>query len=240
MQERRAIRLKATLAAALIAFGMCASANDEHLRLPEVKSVAEIPGTFNMIEDGTGRMIIVSANTRYVFKSFELIDTWHDNVQITSTTQLQSLSNKLQPSMIPLDMMLVLRLPGDGKSQPLIAYVDPEADSSKSFIRAAIEGGNPTHLVVVPFSGEPSSLKSKRLSCAVQAGNKAEAAAALINDDYEGLPPVSQCSEHAALRANVITARTIGVNGTPFVISSDGRMFRGLPPDLTAFAKAAK
>jgi len=230
------IAVTTTIAAAT--WSMSASSNDEHLRLPEVRSVAEIPGTFNMIEDGTGRVVIVSANTRYVFKSFELIDTWHDNTEITTPQQMQSLSGRLQTTMIPLDMMLVVNLPGDPSKPSLIAYIDPDEESSKTFVREAVARKIRTHLVVVPFRGNNDSALSKRLSCAVQAGKHAEATEAVITDSYDDLN--TDCSEHQALRANVVTARTIGINGTPFVISPDGRMFRGLPPNLTSFIKAAK
>lgn len=238
MLKRTVTYLIPSLLLPVLAATFTAAANDEHLRLPEVKSVAQIPGTFNMIEDGTGRVIIVSENTRYVFKSFELIDTWHDNTKITTTQQMNQLSSRLQPSMIPLDMMLTVRLTGDTSKPSLIAYVDPDEESSKAFIREAISSRIPTHLVIVPFRGDNDSDKSRRLSCAVQAGQLHEAHAAVTTDDYKALSIA--CKEHQALRANVVTARTIGVTGTPFVVSADGRMFRGLPPDLLMFSKASK
>lgn len=230
--------LRIITATLLTALAAIASANPE-LDLPEVKSAAALDGTFNMIEDGEGKVVLISENTRYVLKSFVLVDTWNSNVKVTNPDQLRALQETIPLRMIPFDRILYFDVPESPLLEPdLIAYVDPHLESSRLFIDQARDSNLKVRLIPVPFSGEASFEATRRLSCASQGDARGLASEALISGDYDKLP-AKDCQSHDKLRAAVITAQMIGAKGTPFIMAADGRYSRGLPPDLKAFAKAS-
>lgn len=206
--------------------------------LKGVTSLERLPANvFVMARGENGKTVLFSDGGRFVLTNFEMHDTWNGGVKIEGPEDLQKYGNRLTLSQVPTNLLATVKF-GTGKER-LIAFVDPRCQYCHQLFEFLERNAArySAELVLFPALGDESETIARRMTCEL-GKNTPEAqivvARALFTRNFNALTPDDKC-DLTKLRNAVMTAGILGIQGVPFIVSSDGRFNPGLPADLNGW-----
>ncbi|TAG49799.1 MAG: DsbC family protein [Betaproteobacteria bacterium] len=201
-----------------------------------IESMRRLPGSNMQLVQAAGNTFLMTENGRFAVVQGRLYDVWH-NVEIKSVSDLDRVAAKLDLSRMKLDFNELATLTfGTGK-RLVTAFIDPRCEHCATLLAQAnsLTSEYQFRLVLLPLLGEQSVAEAKQLLCAPSG-----AVAALVAKRVASLPkPPNDCAL-AKLQKTIITARILGIESVPTVISPDGIVSRGVPESLSQFLKGSQ
>ena len=186
----------------------------------------------NMVKAG-GKTFFMSDNGRFVITG-TLLDVWN-RVAVTELDQVDQIANKIDLSKMKLKIDdLGPATIGTGKPQ-VVVFVDPRCPYCGKVQKQieALKSQYTFKLVPIPVLGPESQSLVVKIGCLLQTPSKDKARDALLHQAYDTLPSDidSNCNREPVQRA-LVTAKLFGIDGVPFLIAPDGRIFKGAPDSL--------
>jgi thiol:disulfide interchange protein DsbC len=180
-------------------------------------------------------VMLISSEARFVLTgNFEIQDAWTRET-LRTPEDLARVANTIDAALLPLDKMSTVTV-GKGDAS-IIVFVDPNCgycSQIMDWVEHNAADDYAVTYVLLPLLGKRSIDLVKRMHCAIVDGKPELAKAALVQRAYDALPEHGNC-DMSALELNLFTAKTLGLQGVPFVINPHNRFNRGMPQDIAAF-----
>jgi len=200
---------------------------------PTIEGLKALPvHGLNMVKAG-GKTFFMSDNGRFVITG-TLLDVWN-RVAVTELDQVDQIANRIDLSKMKLKIdNLGPATIGTGKAQ-VVVFVDPRCPYCGKVQKQmeALKSQYTFKLVPIPVLGPESQSLVVKIGCLLQTPSKDKARDALMHQAYDTLPSEidSKCDREPVQRA-IVTAKLFGIDGVPFLIAPDGRIFKGAPDSL--------
>lgn len=202
--------------------------------LGAIKAVKSLPiNGVRIIETEQG-VFFASDNGRFVWKG-PLYDMWSAR-QVETLADIDTVAGRVDLKKIGVDFsQLATFTLGEGSKEEVV-FIAPTCSHCQKLLSQAAKLTKDYRFTVVllPFGSRDIDV-AKRLVCLA---DKGQALQALINRNYEGLPP-GKCPI-TPLQKNLVTARVLGITSVPYLVRHDGLIKVGEVPDLAAWLAAAK
>ncbi len=226
-----------TLAAVLALPGL--SLAESGATLQQIRSVdgmqpLPIQG-MTMVESG-GQVFFMSRNGRYVIKG-DLHDMWAGGERIPDIATLAATSSKINLDKIGIKMEDLFTLAYGSGPEEVTIFVSPGCPHCKNTLQDVTKGDlgekYTFNIVPLPFMGQQSQVAVKKLVAAYET-DPTSALQALMTDNYSALQATEGGDLEGVKRA-MLTAKILGINQVPVLLSSAGDMSIGSPKNLAAW-----
>ena len=201
-----------------------------------IDQMATIPsGDLKAIES-KGELLFMSGNGRFIIKGGTLYDAWNRKA-LRTVADVNDSANRVDLGAMKINVAEFRPLSFGEGPKHVTVFVDPRCPwcaKLMSLIRdmPGLGDAYTFNLLPIPRLGPESEKLVRQLACAK---DREAARDALMREDYtQNLPQVEPC-DLTPIQRTFVFAQLLGVNGVPFLIASDGRIQRGLPPDLLAW-----
>lgn len=231
---RKTLMVLAVIASLVVpgfAFAQQGQAAMKALQRETVDAMQKMPIQGLQMVESEGRVFFVSLNGRYVIKG-DLFDMWTGQ-QVSSVASLNDSSGKIDFEQLGLDVDELFALTyGDGPKE-VVMFTSPGCPYCKRTIDQMhdLTDQYTFKLVPLPILGEASANKTKQLVCAAQSDPE-KAVQAVISENYGFLPAPSDECDLEGVRRSMVSAKILGIEGVPFIITPDSRVLRGAPKNL--------
>jgi thiol:disulfide interchange protein DsbC len=198
-----------------------------------IEGMTRLPVNGVRLVQAGGRLLLVSANGRYVFPG-PAWDLWH-GARLDSLDQATRLAASIDRKRLGLDAAVGRHRYGHGAKEVVI-FIDPRSAHCRALLGKLPDLGTRDRfrLVSIPVMGPESEAAVARLTC-LAARDTAAARERLLSGDVDHLPvPGADCNGAPAERA-LVTAELLGVSVVPYLIAPDGRLQQGAPADLVGW-----
>lgn len=197
----------------------------------QLEGMEPLPITGLHAIQANGELMFVSTSGRFVF-SGQMTDLW-TGATIDTLEQAADVTQRIDLDRLSLtpDRLNSVSF-GEGETD-ITLFTDPLCDHCNSLIEDLRPYGDDFsfHLVVVPTLGEESHQMASHLSCAQ---DRSDQLSALLNHELLTLPSEEGCTSER-YEMTLVAAQLLSVDGVPFLIHDDGRIFRGRPDDISAW-----
>jgi len=217
-----------------------ASAVENYKKVDGLDEIVQLPAGGLILARHDDKLMIMSANGRFLVQGGTIFDMWNKGVPITSIQQGKDLAQRvnINSMSIDLDELFSFKFGSQNKdnSERVVVFVDPATENSRKLLEQVSKVNSyPVTVVVAPIIQKDSMKLAQRLAC-LRDTNKKAAKEALLSGNFAFLPKKHSCGA-SQMQKTLITTQMIGVTGLPFVIAPDGRTFKGRPADLESFAR---
>jgi len=214
-----------------------ASAAEHYKKVDKLDEIVQLPAGGLILARHDDKLMIMSANGRFLVQGGTIFDMWNKGVAITSIQQGKDLAQRVNINSMNLDLdeLFSFKFGSKGKDR-IVVFVDPVTEQSRKMLEevASVKSYAVT-VVVAPLINKKSLKLAQRLAC-LRDKDKQAAREALVSGNFAFLPKKHTCGV-SQMQKTLITTQMLGVTGLPFVIAPDGRTFMGRPKDLEAFAR---
>jgi len=231
-----------------------ASANDvERIQAASksIEAMRRLPITGMQMVQAGGQTFLLSDNGRFAIAQGRLYDLWHGE-EVRNISDLDRAVSRLDLSRMKLDIndLATLHYPLDkgskgtavnaatARGREVTVFVDPRCGEQCDALLKALPSLATEYrfrLVLLPLQGESSIELAKQLLCSPES----MATAALMTQQFSKLSPAKTDCSVLRLQKTIITARILGIESVPTVVSDDGRVLRGTG-DLVQFLKGSR
>lgn len=202
-----------------------------------IEAMRRLPITGMQMVQAGGQVFLLSDNGRFAVAQGRLYDLWHGE-ELRGIADLDRAIAHLDLSRMKLDFNDLATLiypvgaaPASSKSaaagqRTATIFVDPRCDHCEVLLRdlPGLVNEFRFRLVLLPLGGEASIELAKQLLCSPGA----QASAALLTQQFQKLAAARIDCSVLRLQKTIVTARILGIESAPTVISDDGRVLRGV------------
>lgn len=200
-----------------------------------VKATERLPiSGLSAVETDALGIVFMSSNGRFVLRG-ELWDLWSGR-KLDTMAAIRDAASKLDMSRLPLSAAdLGAMTYGNGAKRVQI-WVDPKCPYCHQLLGqiGPFTTDHTFEIYVVPLLGRDSQELTRRISCATDQGAALSALTGGKVAEMRALTAATGCSVEP-IQKRMVTAQMLGITGVPVIVAPDGRVNRGLPPDLAAF-----
>jgi len=237
MMQRYLMSLCALSLLAVSSIGAAAEDDITRMRnaLQAIQAMRRLPNTGMSLVDTGSFSLLVSDTGRFVVYNGKLLDMW-SNTEIHSVADLDRALAHLDLKRLKLDFKDLGAFEMGGGPTQVTLFLDPMAAASRAVLKQlpALSDQYRFRLVLLPLEGAASVETAKRLLCT----EPELALKALLAGSYDKLrAPTNPCSL-SPLQKTVITAKLLGIDTVPFLITAAGATQRGKIEDVASFLKA--
>lgn len=206
--------------------------------LPKIRSVDGMQALpvqgMTMVESG-GQVFFISQNGRYVIKG-DMYDMWSGGERVPDIATLNATSSIINLDKIGVKMEDLFALKYGHGPEKVTVFVSPGCPYCKKLMQTMktgeLEDKYTFNIVPLPYMGKQSQIAVKKL-VAAKGSNPQAALDALMSDNYGALPlKESNKLDLEGVKRSMLTAKIIGINQVPVLLSSAGVMQVGLPDSL--------
>jgi len=218
-----------------------ANAVENYKKIDGLDEIVRLPaGGLVLASHDNGKLMIMSANGRFLVQGGTIFDMWNKGVPITSIQQGKDLAQRVNINSMDLDLDELFSFKfGNLKKERIVVFIDPITANSRKILEQVTKiKSYAVTVVVAPLIKKGSMKLAQSLAC-LRETNKKAAKDALVSGNFAFLPKKHSCGA-GQMQKTLITTQMLGVTGLPFVIAPDGRTFNGSPPDLESFARGQK
>jgi len=237
--------LKKLLSFSLVFASLMVSANavENYKKVPGLDEIVQLPAGGLILARHDDKLMIMSANGRFLVQGGTIFDMWNKGTPITSIQQGKDLAQRVNINAMNIDLDELFSFKfgnqSKGKEDRIVVFVDPSTENSKKMLDQVNRVKSfPVTVVVAPLIQKDSMKLAQRLAC-LRDTNKEAAKEALLTGNFAFLPKKHTCGV-SQMQKTLITTQMLGVTGLPFVIAPDGRTFKGRPSNLEKFARGVK
>lgn len=219
----------------LCSIGLAKSASTLPL-IRTIDAIQAVPGNgFQMVESA-GRVFFVTQNGRYVIKG-DMYDMWSGGARVTSVANLKTSSSRIDLDQIGVKMEDLFSMSYGSGPKDVTVFVSPGCPYCKQTMQEMTTGDLAEkytfNIVPIPLLGTNSQISVKKLVAAANS-NPNETLNALMTDDYSALNKTEGGNIEGVKRA-MVTAKIIGINEVPVLLSEDGHVQKGAPKSLASW-----
>ncbi len=203
-----------------------------------IEAMRRLPGTGLQMVQAGGQTFLMTDNGRFAVVQGRLWDVWHGE-ELRTIADLDRAASRLDLAKMRIDFRELAALARGPERAPVTTiFLDPACDTCQPLLSqvAQLKAEFRFRLVLVPRTDEGVET-AKRLLCAPSADVAFDA---IVQGRIQTLPtPDARCGL-GALQKTLVTARILGVETLPTVVSADGRLSAGAHSlALRAFIKGS-
>lgn len=186
-----------------------------------------------------GITVFASDNGRYVITGGTLTDLWHKQ-KVNSVADFDKLANRIPWKTMKFPLNDLAKITYGSGSKEVLLFIDPLCGHCHDQLLTldALKSEFKFHVIMLPVIGQDKSTDIVMKVLAEK--DKAKAFDALTNRKWEQLTAAKDPADEGVINKTMVTARVLGVDSVPVLISPNGKMRVGAIKNAEDFKKWLK
>ncbi len=231
MKKLVSVLLVATLLVPAIVF---AEGETSLQPIKSVDAMQQLPIQGMTMVESDGQVFFISKNARYVIKG-DMYDMWSGGERVPNIAALNATASKIDLDKIGVKIEDLFSLAYGNGPEKVTLFVSPGCPHCTKTMQDLTVGDLSTkytfNIIPLPFMGKQSQVAVKKLVAAYES-NPSGALSALMSDNFSALQETEGGDLEGVKRA-MVTAKILGINQVPVLLSSSGEMSVGSPENLS-------